>query len=313
MVILALREIEQRLLLHLFGDGAARRSAFCYTLVLHKDGKAAVARLTGMVKRGGMYWLRVRVPADLVSTFKKREIVYSLRTKDRAEAELKASAERLRIQLEFQSHRKGHSRPVVLKNLRNLSVDEIQGLVQHWFHDLETAATRVPAIGSGARDPLEHAEHLIELKEDMATMQAELAGNNQPFDPVWADKPLRDLLSTNGVAKIDSAEGREKLRRLILRGLIEARRRMHERLGGGNAGERDPYFSAIDADAPPPPRKDIKQVKGTTLRELLTQFLREQGPKNLRKKTLSHPRRNLRAPRPPRSDGPIWAYRCEGN
>ncbi len=116
-------------------------------------------------------------------------------------------------------------------------------------------------------------------------MHAELEQRNHPADPVWAKKPLSDLLSENGVAQINHPESRERLRRLILRGLIEARRRMHERLGGGEAGEKDSYFSNIDPDAPRP--SQLKPVKGTNLQELLSQFLSEQSPKNLRSKTLS--------------------------
>ena len=245
-----------------------------------------MARLTGLVKRGGVYWLRVRVPIDLVAALKKREITYSLRTTERKQAELKATAERLRVQLEFESHRKGRSSPATLQTLRELSPDEIQGLVLRWFYDLERLAVQEDSSIKAERGSLEHREILATIREDMAAMQTELSGERAPSDPVLADRPLADLISANGLSGSANGASRERLRRLILRGLIEAQRRSHARWGGKSedVGDADSYFAAIDPDAPPPQPKVVKQV--TTLHQLLEQFLREKAPENLRAKTV---------------------------
>lgn len=254
--------------------------------MLHKDGKAAVAKLTGLVKRGGVFWFRVRVPTDLVPVLKKREITRSLRTSDRKEAEFIASAERLKVQLEFDSHRRGLSRSPSFQTLRELRGEDIQRLVHGWFYELERNAIQADDSSKVRRGSLEHRDMVIELREDMATMQAELAGDNHPSDPLWAEKPLRDLLSANGLNAAVNDESRGKLRRLILRGLIEASRRMQDRASGTiQTSERDPYFANVDGDLPAPPPKPVSGMK---LRELLAQFLGEQSPKNLRSKTLAH-------------------------
>lgn len=57
---------------------------------------------TNLVRRGQVYYFRARIPEDLRESYGGRtEIIFSLRTKDKAEASAKARIERLRVDQEF--------------------------------------------------------------------------------------------------------------------------------------------------------------------------------------------------------------------
>ncbi|NWK79822.1 hypothetical protein HWX34_17965 [Aquitalea sp. LB_tupeE] len=60
-----------------------------------------MSKTAHVVRRGAVYYYRLRVPADLLEHYGKDEIIFSLKTKDAAEAKLKAADEGLRLQGEF--------------------------------------------------------------------------------------------------------------------------------------------------------------------------------------------------------------------
>jgi integrase len=63
--------------------------AFCTALLVHQSGTLSmVLRMAQPTKRGGIYWLRKKVPDDLRPILKKREEKISLRTRDPAEAKI---------------------------------------------------------------------------------------------------------------------------------------------------------------------------------------------------------------------------------
>lgn len=67
----------------------------------HEDDSMPI----GLQKRGSTYWLRRRVPQDLVAAYGKAEIVKSLRTKDRAEAKRRLIIETYALEQEFDARR----------------------------------------------------------------------------------------------------------------------------------------------------------------------------------------------------------------
>lgn len=67
----------------------------------HEDDSMPI----GLQKRGSTYWLRRRVPQDLVAAYGKAEIVKSLKTKDRAEAKRRLVNETYALEQEFDARR----------------------------------------------------------------------------------------------------------------------------------------------------------------------------------------------------------------
>jgi hypothetical protein len=62
--------------------------------------------------RNGTYYFRRRIPKDLLSLYPSDQIIFSLKTKDRKEADRLARAESVRLDLEFERKRDrlmGHS------------------------------------------------------------------------------------------------------------------------------------------------------------------------------------------------------------
>lgn len=73
----------------------------------HEDDSMPI----GLQKRGSTYWLRRRVPQDLVAAYGKAEIVKSLKTKDRTEAKRRLVHETYALEQEFDARRAELSAP----------------------------------------------------------------------------------------------------------------------------------------------------------------------------------------------------------
>ena len=86
----------------------------------------------------GVYWLRLRVPADIKSSMGKAEVKRSLRTKDPDEAKGRFPDALKAVQAEFQRHREG---PVML------STREISGLAGEHYRELVALGGRVEDAG----------------------------------------------------------------------------------------------------------------------------------------------------------------------
>ena len=65
------------------------------------------------MRRGAVYYIRVRVPSDLLDYYApKKEITYSLKTKDPREAKRKGNLERVKSDQQFaEARRKGKPHP----------------------------------------------------------------------------------------------------------------------------------------------------------------------------------------------------------
>lgn len=70
-----------------------------------------LSKRSHLLNRNGHYYLRVRVPVDLVDHLKKAEIKLSLKTKDLKEAKVRLQVELLKIEQDFQKLRRKLSEP----------------------------------------------------------------------------------------------------------------------------------------------------------------------------------------------------------
>jgi hypothetical protein len=82
--------------------------------------------------RNGTYYFRRRVPKDLLSLYPSEEIIFSLKTRDRREADRLARAESVRLDQEFKrkrSHLRTHSSG-------ELSDEDIKHICELWIASL---------------------------------------------------------------------------------------------------------------------------------------------------------------------------------
>lgn len=82
---------------------------------------------THLTLRGITYWFRCRIPADLVAEYGKREISFSLQTKDKKNAVAKAKLESLKVTQEFDHRRNLRDADPILE-LPQVEVDRIAAL-----------------------------------------------------------------------------------------------------------------------------------------------------------------------------------------
>ncbi len=92
----------------------------------------SMPRTTHVVRRGATYYFRIRIPAGLVSHYGKKEITFSLKTKEQAEAKRKGHVEALRFMDEFESIRS----TLNTNTLETMSPEEIRGIADTYLHDL---------------------------------------------------------------------------------------------------------------------------------------------------------------------------------
>jgi integrase len=201
------------------------------------------------VKRGTRWYLRVRVPSDLVDRIGKREISKSLGTGDHRQAKARYPEERAKIERQFAAARDGHEA---------LSEADIGRMVRQWFdaHDRQWAEADFNATGYDRRAALDEAHDLevgLRTGTDDDTMShvqmvadAILIGNG------WPGRPHRiGQIMAVGVQIADVDKTSDKywsLVRHVRRAMLEATRRHQARLNGKPAGQVfDPAFNGIGA------------------------------------------------------------------
>ncbi|MCG8527156.1 MAG: hypothetical protein MI748_12300, partial [Opitutales bacterium] len=93
----------------------------------------------GLIQRGGTYYLKARVPSDLIGAFGKEQWYYSLKTRDYSEAVKRLNLERVKIDTAIDSKRKKLDATTFSSPLNILEFDEyhLQRMVLIWFHQLE--------------------------------------------------------------------------------------------------------------------------------------------------------------------------------
>ncbi|MDF1530358.1 MAG: hypothetical protein P1R74_14665 [Sedimenticola sp.] len=87
---------------------------------------------TRLSKRGSTFYFRAMIPKELQSYYGKREIVFSLRTKDRQEASRLVRQASAKLDAEFDSIRKPTEPPN--QQLTVLDEDTVRGICDLWKH-----------------------------------------------------------------------------------------------------------------------------------------------------------------------------------
>ena len=106
--------------------------------------------------RSGTYYFRRRVPKDLLSLYPSGQVVFSLKTKDRKEADRLARAESVKLDQEFQRHRLH----LMTRSDGQLSDEDIEHICALWIAEGLEEDEEVRMEGLTDRDYRKWAETL---------------------------------------------------------------------------------------------------------------------------------------------------------
>ena len=217
------------------------------------------------MRRGARYYLRVRVPLDLIETLGRREIWQSIGTADYREAVRRYFRAQTELQQQFEQARRRRA---------GLSNDEARRLASDWLQttDRRAAHDDFGLLGEDRRDALaETKQGLFELIEGADGESVQAALDHMLISAGWPARQhvVGPIRTRRQVADVDAADTSE-LHHLLRRGLIELARRRLDRLNGRPSAGLDPAFLQ--------PVSSTGGPGGLTLDELSERFLAERAP-----------------------------------
>ena len=235
-----------------------------------------MAKHPWLFNREGRYYLRARVPADLIAVMGRREVKKSLKTSDFREARRRINVEAAELEAQFaEARREGRRRPAT-----HLTEAEVRQLVIGWFYELERD-------GAQARwaETDESPSDLADIDQAYGYDETVLT---DPADPnrLAAVQGLADSLLRERRIQLDQTEPMYRLLcELLNRGLVEQVRRGRARAMGDLAHQSfDALFDAVSADRAP---QTQPATPGQTLEELIEQFRRHRGAQGTEQNTLA--------------------------
>ncbi len=214
------------------------------------------------------YYLRARVPLDIVQVMGKREIKRSLRTADRKEALERIDVPAAEVNAAFAEARRS------LEDAKacDFTTEEARRMVFLWFRnaDRQAAEADFGITEDWLPEALENAgiEEMIFARavEEEASPHVQrvadaiLAAHGFPTKPAGVPGgPIKPLLR-GSVADVDkTSDAYLELCEQVRRGLLETARRTQDRLRGQEARTADPAFSrdTVEAVAAGPPLSKI--------------------------------------------------------
>jgi len=238
--------------------------------------------------RSGRYYLRARVPQDLIQIIGKREIKKSLRTSDRKQALERLTAEAAEVSEQFAVARR-KLKYEVERRVPDLTDHESKRLAYLWFRKREREAVEY-AFQDPASNPaaLEEARYqLFELlsgEEEVVAPVVQSAVDRILIEAGFPTKTIEAPLSGAMNKTTDRRLKRRYVRVLdfdktdpayrmlcerIHRGMIENVRRQQQRLGGQTSTTVDPAFG---------PEAIRSVAEGPTLSRVLEMWKAERKP-----------------------------------
>ncbi len=209
------------------------------------------------------YYLRARVPADLVETLRKKEIKISLGTVDPREARRKIDVEAMKVREIFEKARRRRD----TRTLSDLTKAEIERLALVWFHDTEPASIRQDDLYTLPDDARVQLEQDLSHNLRVLTSGDETSGYLNEVHAV-ADRILMNAGFRERRVTSDPKYGRsirteadvdktspqyQELCSFVHRALLERNKLTESRLRGERHGMvYDPLFAGIGSVSPGP-------------------------------------------------------------
>lgn len=132
-------------------------------------------KIQNTVLRGKTYYLRMRIPKDLLHIYEgKKEIQRTLRTSSAAEARRKVRLEALLVQEEFDARRKAQALISHERSINDLSETEIASMVLRWYREKDDEQYNSDLTYQNP-DKQSHEEILENLREEKNYRASEIA------------------------------------------------------------------------------------------------------------------------------------------
>jgi integrase len=181
---------------------------------------------TGLFKRGGLYYFRLRTPHDLISYYAKKEFKFSLGCKERNEAIRKVRAELARLELEFADIRQRNARAIRLNDLTqrrvsSLDDDTIDAIAATWLEQNLAADDSLRRMGDIGDDRAD-----IELTVQ-ALRPAYALGQTRIIEPA-----MDQFVALLGIHLNISPNERQRLAMKFLEATLQAASIREKRLNG---------------------------------------------------------------------------------
>lgn len=201
---------------------------------------------TGLVRRGATYHIRIKVPADLRDVVPQAwEIVRSLGTKDRREAESRLHIERVKWNKEFERLRASRQPPRELKELHPKDIENYrEAWLRRWLVEDEESR-----LNDRAGDTFENTEAvLLHFAGDVD--EALISGDTR-----LVEKDADRLLAEDGIKLDKHSESYKKLAYALLQAASKALELIEKRQQG------KPVITPLS----PPTRNDSREQLGHLL------------------------------------------------
>jgi len=138
-------------------------------------------KIPGLQRRRLTYYLRVRVPQELVSLYKKKEIVCSLETRDYETARKRVHKKRAIIEAEFDE--KLHQIKAAASNsdiLSGYSAHDLEGLTLRWMAERQKRAkakqASKPSAPENRSEPDSEEDVILNLEQEATRYRRETLG-----------------------------------------------------------------------------------------------------------------------------------------
>lgn len=199
--------------------------------------------LSRLQKRGAVYYLRAMIPKDLYVHYGRKEIVYSLKTKDFREAKRLVRRESARIDDEFEAIRDQRP-PQQSRRITTLDEPTIRGLCELWHH--ECLSTDVWQREQGLSDEEFEAAKAQRVETLNALREILAKGRLEKITPA-----LNQFLHFLNIDFCGRSEDQRRLAWTFLQAAIES----HEAIMRRDLGEVVPI--------PPAPRSIVPQTSAS--------------------------------------------------
>lgn len=218
-----------------------------------------MGKITGLVKRGGVYRYRTRIPEDVLSAFLNKngkprvEVSESLHTSDYAEAtslakiaagKWAAAFEEARHELNDNVIPAVNSSASLNSNVRPFSIDDAQRLVlRYWERKRDELDATPPPLEELTPDDIEFFEQELDADEAM------FKNGDNPETLLRTGDVAKKLMNEHNLVIPDDTQGYQLFREFLRRALLNLTRLKRARLGNNFSAESyDDLFSRADQD-----------------------------------------------------------------
>lgn len=185
-----------------------------------------VAKITGLIRRENTYYVRVRVPKDLLSLYApKKEITKSLGTKNYSDAVLKYKHAQASIQADFELKRKSAPNGKPLTDmLLTLSKETLTSFAQDWCEAAwekaeQNHASQTKTYTVAERDEIRETLFMetVLAKDEVLNLSNPYNGHSQWSGSIIAD----EILQAKGISFNKGTEQYESFRFICSRAHLE--------------------------------------------------------------------------------------------